>query len=106
MCLCWAPGAPSMGTGGWAGAETGTSPVTTHFSQCLKSKAPMCRHRSHRAPAAPEKGGGRGTAVDLPPGLWGSTSSPHRCLLDSTGVGRRGDQCIVHTQGHLRNPTP
>ena len=59
---CWVPGALSMGTGvGW-GAETRTSPVTTHFSQCLKSKSPhVPRARSHRAPAALEKGGGRGT---------------------------------------------
>ena len=45
------------------GSETRTSPfTTTHFSQCLKSKSPhVPRARSHRAPAALEKDGGRGS---------------------------------------------
>lgn len=80
--------------------------------QCLKSKSPPTpRPKLQEMLAALEKGqraerGEERGLWDLPPEFWAQPVAPDHCLLDSTGVGRGGgDQCILHTQGHLRNPT-
>lgn len=110
------PGPPGQERG-WPGQD-----LPPHCScslwgdQSLKSKHPPLHAPRPKSPemlAALEKGQraegrerkGQGL-WDLPPEFGAQPVAPDHCLLDSTGVGRGGgDQCILHTQGHLRNPT-
>lgn len=102
------PGSPRRGV-----AETGPPPVAAaHFgvTRASRARAPphTSRQKSQEMLAAlrkgrGRKGRGRGTCLQS---SGAQPVAPDHCLLDSTGVGaQRRDQCILHTQGHLRNPT-
>lgn len=126
----WGPAPPCLGQWvevtreglvphAWSPAQEGAQPrqdplpvTAAHFgvTSASRARAPTRpRTEATRDAAALEKGGREGRTGGHRTCLqsFGAQPvAPDHCLLDSTGLGcGGGDQCILHTQGHLRNPT-